>query len=924
MSEGSGISAPLSRQVNLLGDLLGQAVREVLGASCFQQVERLRTLCKGVYQRGDAGLWEQARDLIRTLRLEEILWLLRAYTTFFHLVNKAEQREILRINGERERHSAPERPRTESVADAIHRLQQSGCSLAEVLAIIARLDIQPTLTAHPTEARRRAILYKQKNIARLLHQLQCSPATPAETELSIHMIYENICLLLASDEFRAKKMSVADEVRHGLYFLTTAIWHTIPRIHADLQNAIRVSYQATVELPAIIRYRSWIGGDRDGNPSVTPAVTRATLALQRATIIRLYLRELRQLREELSISSQLLETPRQLSESLQAERHLVSLPAGALRLYRAEPFRLKLCYMISRLQSLLHSNRKPSEKTKKPAVASVSYGDQQFLADLTLLKDSLAAANLPGSERLDRLIVRLNAFGFHLAALDIRQHSNVHEQAIAELLQLAGVNEHYASLSEPERITLLHQELQSQRPLVASWQALSPVTASLLETLHMLRAALRRDSKALGGYIISMTHHLSDFLEVLLLFKQVDLCRMEDGKVQSLLDLVPLFETIEDLAGLNEVMTAAFEDAIYRSHVRSRGDFQEIMLGYSDSNKDGGYWMANWSLYRAQQEAAEVCERHHIDFRLFHGRGGTVGRGGGRANQAILAMPANSYNGRIRFTEQGEVITFRYSSPELAHRHLEQIVHAMLIAHAPSTRAVPMLAPVAGEAESLMTEVAQRAMHAYQSLIRNPLFWQWYVEITPIEHISRLPIASRPVSRTAAQEVDFEGLRAIPWVFAWTQTRYNLPGWFGVGTALGELLANRGEAPAQLQRLYQEWPFFRTVLDNAQLEMKRAHLAIARFYAHASSAHFHETIVQDFERAVQAIGAITRQREILDNAPVLKKSIELRNPYTDVLNLLQVELLQRWRQTGGEEREALRHALFLSINGIAAAMQSTG
>jgi phosphoenolpyruvate carboxylase len=924
VSEGSGISAPLSRQVNLLGELLGQAVRNIIGPTCFQQVERLRTLCKGVYNRNDAGLWEQARAFIRTLKLEEMLWLLRAFTTFFHLVNKAEQREIIRINREREQHSAPQRPRTESIADAIHRLQQSGCSLENVLAIIGRLDVQPTLTAHPTEARRRAILYKQKDIALLLQQLQSPSNTPAETNVRTRTIYENICLLLASDEFRAEKTSVADEVRHGLYFLTTAIWDTIPRIHDDLQNAISVNYQAQVEMPAIIRYRSWIGGDRDGNPFVTPAVTRATLALQRATVIRLYLHELRQLREELSISSKLLEMPQQLSESLQEDRNQITLPPAALRRYRSEPFRLKACYMIGRLQSLLSNNHKPVEKDKKAAVSGIHYGDQQFLADLTLLKDSLLAAKLPGSDRLDHLIVRLKIFGFHLAALDIRQHSNVHEQAVAELLQLAGVNDHYAALDEPARITLLHQELQSHRPLVASWQALSPVTASLLETLRMLRTALSRDPKAIGGYIVSMTHHLSDLLEALLLFKQADLWRMEDGKVHALLDLVPLFETIEDLEGLDGVMAAAFEDVIYPLHLRSRNDFQEIMLGYSDSNKDGGYWMANWSLYQAQLAAAEVCQRYHIDFRLFHGRGGTVGRGGGRANQAILAMPDGSYNGRIRFTEQGEVITFRYSSSELAHRHLEQIVHAMLIAHAPATKAASLPTQVVVEAQGLMGEIAQRSMVAYQRLIRSPLFWQWYVDITPIEHISRLPIASRPVSRKAAQEVDFEGLRAIPWVFAWTQTRYNLPGWFGVGTALGELLAARGEALAQLQRLYEEWPFFRTVMDNAQLEMKRAHLPIARFYAHAGSERFHETIVQDFERAEQAIGAITGQAEILDNAPVLKKSIELRNPYTDALNLLQVELLQRWRQTAGEEREALRHALFLSINGIAAAMQSTG
>lgn len=920
---GSGITAPLSQQVNLLGELLGHAVREVAGADCFAQVERLRALCKGVYQQNDAGLWEQARAFIRPLAVEEILWLLRSYTTFFHLINKAEQREIIRLNHERERQSRPQQPRPESIAEAIHRLKQKGHGLAQVLAILARLDIQPTLTAHPTEARRRAILFKQKQLARLLEQMQNPALAPAEIENRIEKIHENISLLLVSDELRAGETSVLDEVRHGLYFLAHAIWETIPRIYADLHNALAIHYGAAPELPAIIRYRSWIGGDRDGNPLVTPAVTRATLALQRNTVLRLYLRELRQLREELSISARWRGVPPPLAESLQTEQAQISLPPAMLQRYRNEPFRLKLCYLIARVEALLQHGRKAKNNGERRRVAG-HYHDERFAADLALLQESLHAAKLPVCDRLERLRARVKTFGFHLAALDIRQHSEVHGRAVAELLQLAGVTEKYAALEEAERIGLLHRELQTRRPLAGAGQKLSPETAAVLQTLRVLRTALRRDAKAVGCYIVSMTHHLSDLLETLLLFKEAGLWQMESGKVHAALDVVPLFETIEDLKNLSGLMASACEDPVYRAHLRSRNDFQEIMLGYSDSNKDGGYWMANWSLYEAQQAAAEVCRRFDLDFRLFHGRGGTVGRGGGRANQAILAAPAGSHNGRIRFTEQGEVITFRYSSPELAHRHLEQILHAMIIAPVSFEKNAGQGREEDTEAQALLAEIAARAMRAYQNLIGDPLFWQWYVAITPIEHISRLPIASRPVSRKAAQEVDFEGLRAIPWVFAWTQTRYNVPGWFGTGSALAGLLKESSAALAQLQRLYQRWPFFRTVLDNAQLEMKRAHLPIAGFYAHAREQRFHEAIVRDFEEGARAICAITGQAEILDNAPVLKKSIALRNPYTDVLNLLQVELLQRWRQTAGEERETLRHALFLSINGIAAAMQSTG
>ncbi len=919
-AEGTGISEPLSLQVNLLGELLGHAIREVVGAASFEQVEKLRTLCKAVYLEDNPQHWQQAAAEIGKLPLEEILWLLRAFTTFFHLVNKAEQREIVRINRERERRSTAAQPRTESLAEAIHFLKQSGYTLDDVLAMLARLDIQPRLTATPTDARRRAILVKQRSLAHLLEQLQRSDLTPAERDAKISAIYEKICLLLVSDEFRAEKISVADEVQHGLHFFTNAIWETVPRIYRDLRAALAACYQAEADLPAILRYRSWIGGDRDGNPFVTPEVTQNTLALQRAAALKLYCKELRALREELSLSSRLLDIPAPLLQSLHADRQHIKLSVKILQLYHTEPFRLKLSYMLARLEKLLAQTAEFERAPRSPA----DYDEQQFFADINLLKDSLRAVRLGSNDRLEDLLVRVKTFGFHLAALDIRQHSNVHEQAVAELLQIAGVTQDYAALDEPAKIAILHQELQSRRPLAPAWQNLSPATNAVLQTLGLMRTAVQRDANALGGYIISMTHEVSDLLEVLLLAKEVDLWRCEDGQVHSPIELVPLFETIDDLNRITDLMSAAFTDPIYRLHLRGRNGFQEIMLGYSDSNKDGGYWMANWALYQAQQAAAEVCRRHQIDFRLFHGRGGTVGRGGGRANQAILAMPAGSHNGRIRFTEQGEVITFRYSSPALAHRHLEQIVHAMLTAQARHAKPTLAVARANSENHAVMGEIAQHAMHSYQSLVRHPEFWPWYIAITPIEHISRLPIASRPVSRKAAHEVDFDGLRAIPWVFAWTQTRYNVPGWFGIGAALSELLATRAEALQKLQQLYREWLFFRTVLDNAQLEMKRAHLAIAGFYAQARGESFHQSIADDFQRATQAICAITGQAEILDNAPVLKKSIELRNPYTDVLNLLQAELLQRWRQPDSAERESLGHALFLSINGIAAAMQSTG
>ena len=511
-------------------------------------------------------------------------------------------------------------------------------------------------------------------------------------------------------------------------------------------------------------------------------------------------------------------------------------------------------------------------------------------------------------------------FGFHLVSVDFRQHSGVHEKAVAELFRLAGVNDRYAELDEPEKRALLESELHNPRPLVSGYEDVSESTAEVLQTLEAARDAMERDEGSVGAYIVSMTHTVSDMLEVLILAKEVNLWKIRNGEVASSIDVVPLFETITDLERGAELMGEIFASRIYRLHLKARGDFQEIMLGYSDSNKDGGYWMANWALEKGHETLAEICRKHDIGFRFFHGRGGSIGRGGGRANQAIFAMPPASRNGRLRFTEQGEVISFRYALPAIARRHLEQIVNAILgTVH--DTQCDMGCSP---EMTEMMSAIADRSMAAYRELIDDPEFWEWYREVTPIEQISHLPIASRPVSRKSAEKVAFDDLRAIPWVFSWTQTRYNLPGWYGMGKALGDLIENDETNLRRLQDMWKNWAFFNTVLDNAQREMTRARLDIAARYNRLSKRNFHERIAADFEKARQAILSISDQQELMDNHPVIQKSIRLRNPYTDVLNLVQIELLRRWRSASDTERGPIRHALFLSINGIAAAMQSTG
>jgi phosphoenolpyruvate carboxylase len=935
---GSGISGPLSENVNLLGSVLGQVITEQAGSATFDLVEELRMLCRRALQEDDDEPRRVAESRIRQLDGPALRWVLQAFSAFFHLVNQAEKREIMRINRNRSRDVAAAGPRPESIDDAIGRLHARGCTLDEVVALISRLDIQPTLTAHPTEARRHSILLKQRRVVELLEQMRRPDATDEEVELAGDALHDEIALLVATDDVRVEPPAVADEIEHGLYFLRSSIRDVAPRIHHDLGRALKRHYGAAVDVPVFLRWRSWIGADRDGNPNVTPALTRLALERHRRAALEMHLAELRELGEELSISDRVTAPPALVLDAID---RLAEDPADS-QLHRHEPYRRLIAAQQRRVQRLLVDD--------VPEDAE-GYDADAYVADLELIRSGLKESGLgelTRHGRLARMLVLARTFGFHMAALDVRQHSRVHEDAVTALFAAAGVEPDYGALDEASRVALLERELQNPRPLVPPTTELPAVARDMLDTFAMMRDAQRRDRNCIGSYIVSMTHSVSDMLEPMLIAKEAGLLRVHDAGFDSDIDYVPLFETIADLATADVRMSELFGNEAYRLQLAARDGFQEIMLGYSDSNKDGGYWMANWALHRAQHRLGSVCREHGVEFRLFHGRGGTVGRGGGRANLAIAAMPRAAHNGRLRVTEQGEVISFRYALAGLAHRHTEQLVSALLLATAGQGGTGTDLAAnveadtgAAGgrgatgtgdgpdaEAWRLVDDVASASMQAYRGLIDSPGFWEWYISVTPIEQISRLPIASRPVSRGSAAEVDFEDLRAIPWVFAWTQTRYIVPGWYGIGHGL-DVTLRQADALEVLRRLYREWPFFSAVVDNAQREMVRARLDIAQRYARlaqagAESVDFHDAIAADFELARHAILQVTGQAELLAGSPVIRRSIELRNPYTDVLNLVQAELLRRYRETAPEQRGPLRQLLFLSINGIAAAMQSTG
>lgn len=903
----------LQQNLELLDTLLDEAISDAFGPELASAIAELRDAATSG---GDeASRLDALAERLKGADLETIERTLNAQSFRFHLRNNAERLEIERVNRERAMDATPESPRDESVRDAVLRVMNLGVDRDRFIERLSRIQIEPTLTAHPTESRRRTILHKQREIGDSLRRLS-GDLTPQEREGETQRLRHLLRLLLATDEVRSQKLRVDEEVNNGLYFLSGAIWTVVPRLQRDIASAITDCFGgepvSPADLPQTLCYRTWIGGDRDGNPLVTPEATERALAKLREAAVDLHCQALMRLRHELSISTRRVPPPQRLVEAIRADERLGLLDSDSTRHLTHEPFRVRLHQMMARLQ----------QWKEDPGV----YHADAFVADLELLREALHESGLGEVADFGVLadeIVRARAFGLHLASMDIRQHSKVHEAAVAEFLRLAGVEGSYASMDEKARVELLRTELASPRPLLPPEAALSDDARGVMDCYRVVRNAVRRDRTSIGATIISMTHTLSDMLEVLVIMKEAGLFNAGVGE----LDVVPLFETVDDLEAAGPLLGELFTDPVYRKHLQGRGQSQEIMLGYSDSNKDGGYWVANWSLHKAEERLAKVCREHGVRFRFFHGRGGTVGRGGGRANRAILAAPPVSRNGRIRFTEQGEVISFRYGQPALAHRHLEQIVGAMILTADDSVVDKGPDDAIGPDDIKVMDRLASDSRRAYRDLVDNDSFWDFYAQASPIAFIGDLPIASRPVSRSGGK-VNLDNLRAIPWVFAWTQMRAIVPGWFGIGASLGRALENDDALAERLSEWYRSWPIFRAMLDNAQQEMARARLVIAQRYADRVGGEACEgvmrTLDEDFRLARAAVLRITGQERLLDNNPVIKKSIAERNPDTDLLNLAQIELLRRAADAEEGESSRIRSVLFTSINGIAAAMQATG
>jgi len=909
---------PLREDIRLLGRLLGDTLREQEGQDTFDLIERIRQHAIRFRRDGD----EQARAALVSeldvLTLEATVAVIRAFTFFSQLANIAED---LHHNRRRRFHQiAGSSPQEGSVALALDRLTGAGYGAGTVAEFFRDALISPVLTAHPTEVQRKSILDCQLQVARLMTERDRQQLTPEELAANEEALRREVLTLWQTRILRELRLTVHDEIENGLSFYRYTFLQQLPRLYADIEDLLAKRFPgAGIAIGPVVRMGAWIGGDRDGNPYVTHDVTRHALVRQSSTAFDYLLSEVHRLGSELSQSLRWVRVTPEL-EALAAR----SPDTSAHR--RDEPYRRALTGIYARLAATSRSlDQHPPERAE--VAPAECYADaQEFVRDLDILADSLTrngAARI-ASGRLRALQRAAQVFGFFLAPLDMRQHSGVFEQVVGELFESGAHRGGYLDLDEQGRQQWLLEELAIPRLLRSPHLSYSESTAEELRILDTAAELQRRYGvRALPNHIISNTNGVSDMLELALLLKEAGLLR--PGRAPRLsINIIPLFETIADLRGCARIMDEILKVPLYRELLESRGNVQEIMLGYSDSNKDGGYLTSNWELYKAEVKLVEVFKKHGVKLRLFHGRGGTVGRGGGPSYQGILAQPPGTVQGQIRITEQGEVIASKYSDPDIGRRNLETLVAATLEATLLNRGGVR---PDEATYREAMEELSADAYAAYRRLVyETPGFVAFFRAATPIAEIADLHVGSRPASRKKSDRI--EDLRAIPWVFSWSLARIMLPGWFGFGSAVEQFIARRGDAGYPLlQEMHRNWPFFRALMSNMDMVLSKSDIHIASRYAELVTdqglrERIFTRIETEYHRTIAHLLAVTGQRELLERNPLLARSLRNREPYIDPLNHLQVESLRRYR--AGEQDDKTKRAILLTINGIAAGLRNSG
>lgn len=941
--------APLRHDIRTLGEMLGQAIQRHSGRRVFETVERLRQDCRrlrdcaknlpgasaadnAAYEREIAALDQEITQIVEGCDLETAIDVIRAFTVYFHLINTAEQYHRIRRRHAYEMANLATIQRG-SLASLDATLQEIEAGALQQL--LNQLSIELVFTAHPTEATRRSLITQSSKIADLLEARDAwQQMTPRQRSTWQSNLENTIALLWRTDSIRHVRLQPLDEIKMGIYYLDEVLYTAVPALYSTLEQTLQSAQPGTdFKVPPFLRLGSWIGGDQDGNPNVLPTTMLQALNLQRAHIIDHYRDSIESLAQQYSQSLQYCAISPDLAASIAYDAERLADYDRELGPQTAlEPYRRKLSFMWKRLGAFV-----PSEAGR--AKHYPYRQSAELLQDLELVHASLVQDDEAGlaHSRLATLIRQVQVFGFHFAALDVRQHSERHASALAELLSVTGLlATDYRDLDETERVRLLATLLDDPRVLPRQQLRLSADTAHILSTFEMLYQARQEfGAQAITCYIISMTRAASDLLEVLFFCKETGITG---------LPIVPLFETIDDLRSCTGILEVALQLPAYRRHVHACQDQQQVMLGYSDSSKDGGILTSSWELYLAQERLAMLGKRHQIGITLFHGRGGAIGRGGGPIYDAILGQPPGSVNGRLRITEQGEMLSFKYGLPAIALRNLELVVAGVLKASLPVETQPEQHGAEEQRWRQIMAELSNKAYTCYRRLIYDdPDFLQFFEQATPILELGWLNLGSRPARRARGRNL--EELRAIPWVFSWMQSRYVLPSWYGVGHALEEYLAGSPAGLPELQRMYQNWPFMRAFIDNLQMTLSKADLHIARHYATlvddaALRARLSREIDTEYARTRRLLLAIVESQELLDTNSVLQLSIHRRNPYVDSLSYFQIALLRRLRALGGplvldgqslhtasaeeQERARLTYAVLLTINGIAAGLRNTG
>lgn len=912
---------PLREDIRLLGRMLGDTIRELEGEPIFDLVETIRQTAVRFRREQDQDARRELEAILDSLSHKETIAVVRAFSYFSLLSNIAED---LHHNRRRRAHlRAGSPPQDGSVTLTLQRVVTQGIETEQLEDFFKNALIAPVLTAHPTEVQRRSTLDYQLTIQRLLKERDRTQLTPNELRHNEEGLRTAIQTLWQTRMLRSVRLTVQDEIENGLIYYHYTFLRQLPYIYAKIEDVLERYMSAAVpKIASFLRIGSWIGGDRDGNPFVTHQIMQHAAERHSALILDFYIEEVDRIGQTMSLTERLVKVSSEL-EGLASTAP--GLPASRID----EPYRRVFLGIHARLIAtsrslgLTASSAWHQENTAKPYADSA-----EFVHDLDIVIRSLKQHH---SDWLAQGVLRdlrrmADVFGFHLASLDMRQHSRIHGHVIAELFEKNSPHaQDYLELSDAERIEWLQTEIENPHPLISSYSEYSDITQSELRILKMAAEIHQRFGHyALPNYIISFATGVPHVLEVALLLKQVGLLRFGTAP-HSDINIIPLFETIDDLRNCANVMDELFSLPTYRKLLRSRNHVQEVMLGYSDSNKDGGFVTSNWEIYKAEIELTKVFKHHGVRLRLFHGRGGTVGRGGGPSYQGILAQPQGSVNGQIRLTEQGEVVASKYTDPEIGRRNLETLIAATIESTLFDRDAVNQHVP---QFYPIMEQLSSSAYAAYRDLVYNtPGFTQFFQESTPIREFAGLHIGSRPTSRKPSNKI--EDLRTIPWVFSWSLNRIMIPGWYGFGSAIEAFVEQSGEEQAltQLREMYRTWPFMQTLLSNMDMVLAKSDLGIASRYVELVADHqlreqVFDHIRAEWTRCIKWLFAITGHTELLQDNPTLSRSVRIRIPYIDPLNHLQVELLRRYRS--GDDNDAVRRAIHLTINGVATGLRNSG